>query len=67
MGIGELVLVLLIVVLFFGASRLPALGQGLGKAVRGVKDALGSSDRPPHDEPPPRELPRPPEGGPGGA
>jgi sec-independent protein translocase protein TatA len=65
MGIGELILLLLIVVLFFGASRLPGLGQGLGKAVRGLKDALGSSDRPPRGEPPRRELPRPPEGGPG--
>jgi sec-independent protein translocase protein TatA len=64
MGIGELILVLLIVVLFFGASRLPAVGKGLGKAVRGVKDALGSSERP-REEPPRRELPRPPEGGPG--
>ncbi len=65
MGIGELILVLLIVVLFFGASRLPAVGKGLGKAVRGVKDALGSSDPAPRDEPPRRELPRPPDGGPG--
>ena len=65
MGIVELILVLLIVVLFFGASRLPAVGKGLGKAVRGVKDALGSSDPPPRGEPPRRELPRPPEDGPG--
>jgi TatA/E family protein of Tat protein translocase len=31
MGIGELLVVLFIMLLFFGASRLPALGQGLGR------------------------------------
>ena len=33
MGMWELILVFAIVVLFFGASRLPGLGEGLGKAL----------------------------------
>ena len=32
MGFGELVLVLLIVVVVFGATKLPQLGDGLGRA-----------------------------------
>ena len=36
-GISELVVILLILMLVFGASRLPALGEGLGKALRTFK------------------------------
>ena len=39
MGFAELFLVLVLVLLFFGARKLPAIGEGLGKAVRGFKDA----------------------------
>jgi sec-independent protein translocase protein TatA len=38
-GIPELLVVLVIVVLIFGASRLPELGRGLGKGIRNFKDA----------------------------
>ncbi len=41
MGLGELVLILLLVLLFFGAGKLGGIGAGLGKAARSVKDALG--------------------------
>jgi len=40
LGIPELLVVLAIVVLIFGGSRLPELGRGLGKAIRGFKDGL---------------------------
>jgi sec-independent protein translocase protein TatA len=33
MGFGELVLILVIVVVVFGATKLPQLGDGLGKAI----------------------------------
>jgi sec-independent protein translocase protein TatA len=36
-GIGELLVVLLIVVLFFGASRIPAVGRSFGEAVKAFK------------------------------
>jgi len=49
-GIPELVLILLIVMLVFGANRLPELGRGLGKAIRGFKDATHEDDR--RDNPP---------------
>ena len=41
MGLGftELLIILFIVVLIFGANRLPELGRGVGKAIRNFKDA----------------------------
>lgn len=44
LGMGELVVILLIVLLVFGASRLPQLGESLGKAVRGLKRGLNTDD-----------------------
>jgi sec-independent protein translocase protein TatA len=44
MGFGELVLVLIIVVVVFGASKLPQLGDGLGKAIKNFKRAVNSHD-----------------------
>jgi len=38
-GIPELLIVLFIVILVFGASRLPELGKGIGKGIRNFKDA----------------------------
>ena len=34
-GITELVLILVIVLIIFGAGKLPQLGEGLGKAIKG--------------------------------
>jgi sec-independent protein translocase protein TatA len=39
LGIPELLIILAIVVLIFGASRLPELGKGIGKGIRNFKDA----------------------------
>jgi sec-independent protein translocase protein TatA len=36
---GELILILLVVLLFFGAKRLPDLARGMGRAIREFKDA----------------------------
>jgi sec-independent protein translocase protein TatA len=38
-GIPELLVILFIVVLIFGASRLPELGRGIGKGIKNFKDA----------------------------
>ena len=38
-GLPELVVILFIVILIFGANRLPELGRGLGKGIRNFKDA----------------------------
>lgn len=39
-GVQELLLVLLILVLIFGASKLPQLGRGLGEGIRNFKKGL---------------------------
>ncbi len=43
-GIPELVLIVLIIVLIFGTSRLSGLGKGLGQAIRGFKDEVDPKD-----------------------
>ena len=44
LGFGELVIVFLIVMLIFGAGRLPQIGEGLGKAIRNLKRGLNTED-----------------------
>ncbi len=46
MGMIELLVIFVIVVLVFGAKRLPDLGRGLGKAIRGFRDAADDRDKP---------------------
>ncbi len=41
LGMSELIIILLIVVVLFGASRLPQLGAGLGQGIRSFKKAIG--------------------------
>lgn len=40
LGVTELLLILLIVVLIFGARRLPELGAGIGSAIRNFRGAM---------------------------
>jgi sec-independent protein translocase protein TatA len=44
LGMGELVVILLIVVILFGSSKLPQLGAGLGEGIRSFKKAFGGED-----------------------
>jgi sec-independent protein translocase protein TatA len=44
LGMPELLVILVIVVIIFGASRLPQLGEGLGKAIRGFKKGIGEGE-----------------------
>jgi len=39
LGIPELLVILFIIILIFGASRLPEIGRGLGKGIRNFKEA----------------------------
>ena len=39
LGFPEIVIILLIVVVIFGANRLPELGRGIGKGIRNFRDA----------------------------
>jgi sec-independent protein translocase protein TatA len=47
LGFGEILVVLALALLFFGPSKLPALGASFGQAIRGFKRGLTSAD----DEP----------------
>jgi sec-independent protein translocase protein TatA len=42
LGFGEILVVLVLALLFFGPSKLPALGSSLGQALRGFKKGLNS-------------------------
>ncbi len=39
LGMGELLIILLIILLLFGASRLPEIARALGKSVKEFKKA----------------------------
>ena len=43
-GVSELVVILLILMLVFGASRLPKLGESMGKAIRNFKRAVAQNE-----------------------
>jgi len=41
-GMPELLVILVIVIVIFGANRLPELGKGIGSAIRNFKDGMKS-------------------------
>lgn len=43
-GMTEIIIILLIVVIIFGAGKLPELGKGLGKGIRNFKKAVTGND-----------------------
>lgn len=44
LGVPELLVILLILVLIFGASKLPQLGSGLGEGIRNFKKGMKNDD-----------------------
>lgn len=47
LGLTELLIILLVVLLIFGASRLPGVGSALGKGIRSFKTSVtGEEDKP---------------------
>ncbi|MFH1791159.1 MAG: twin-arginine translocase TatA/TatE family subunit [Candidatus Omnitrophota bacterium] len=45
LGLSELLVVLLVVVLLFGAAKLPALGRALGEAIREFRKSAKNRDK----------------------
>ncbi len=43
LGMPELIVILVIVIIIFGASRLPQLGEGIGKAIKGFKKGISDA------------------------
>ena len=50
LGTGEILLILLVVLLLFGAKRLPELARGLGKGINEFRDAVDDSKKQIMDE-----------------
>jgi sec-independent protein translocase protein TatA len=50
-GMPELMIILVIILLIFGAGKLPELGNSLGKAIKGFKTAVDGSEKE-HDDTP---------------
>ncbi len=44
LGIGELLVILVIVLIIFGAGRLPEIGEGLGRSIRNFRKAVKAPD-----------------------
>lgn len=45
-GLPELLVILVIIIVIFGASRLPQLGKGLGEGISNFRDGLKGKDKP---------------------
>ena len=43
-GMGELVIILLIVLVVFGANKLPGIGDALGRSIKNFKRATGGNE-----------------------
>ncbi|MBC8412965.1 MAG: twin-arginine translocase TatA/TatE family subunit [Nitrospira sp.] len=44
-GTTELIIILVIVVVLFGASRLPEIGRGVGGAIKNFKKSIGDNEQ----------------------
>lgn len=56
LGLPHIIILLVILLIFFGPSRLPALGQSIGKAIKGFKDGLNEIDAEAKDVGPQQQL-----------
>jgi len=44
-GFPELLIILFIIILIFGANRLPEIGRGIGRGIRNFKDATRNPEK----------------------
>jgi len=44
-GMPELIIILVIILIIFGAGKLPEIGAGMGKAIRNFKGATADVDK----------------------
>lgn len=44
LGFSELIIILVIVLIIFGVGKLPQIGEGLGKALRGFKKGVSEGE-----------------------
>lgn len=50
LGFSELIIILVIVLIIFGAGRLPQIGEGVGKALKGFKKEVNEVPPPPEEQ-----------------
>jgi len=50
LGLPELLLILAIVVILFGAGKLPQLGKGLGEGIRNFKQSMKDGNSAPKED-----------------
>ncbi len=50
LGMPELIVILVIIVIIFGAGKLPEIGSGIGKGIKNFKDATSKEDAKKIDE-----------------
>lgn len=46
LGMPELIVILVIIVIIFGAGKLPEIGSGIGKGIKNFKKATREEDKP---------------------
>ena len=51
MGTWEIIVIVLVVLLLFGAKRIPELMRGMGKGVKSFKDGMNGKDEEASDKP----------------
>ena len=55
LGATEILVILVVLIVFFGAKKLPAVGEGLGQAMREFRKAEGEKDKVEGTSKPPEE------------
>ncbi|HZF40055.1 MAG TPA: twin-arginine translocase TatA/TatE family subunit [Blastocatellia bacterium] len=51
-GMGEMIIILVIVLVLFGANRLPQLAKGMGESIRNFKSGMSQAEAEAEDEKP---------------
>lgn len=55
-GMPELIIILIIILIIFGAGKLPEIGGGVGKAIRNFKRATKEVDQNNENETEPKKI-----------
>jgi sec-independent protein translocase protein TatA len=58
LGVPELLVILLIILVFFGSKKIPELAQGLGKGIREFRKAAKDIEQDSEEEAPKQEEPK---------
>ncbi len=45
LGVGEAIIIIVVLLLFFGATRIPVIARNLGKSIREFKDASKGEEK----------------------